>query len=351
LARTIAIIGGTAALTAVAGVLSYAGASPTAVFVLSGAALGGLAWLIGVATESVGIRFGPAVTGALQSTLGNLPELFIVLFALSAGELVVAQTSILGSLFANALLVLGLAIVAGSQRASDGQMRFRRRLPNDTATLLLLALSAIALLGLSDRLGDRASRHQVEISVVGAICLLGVYGAWLWSYLRSERGVEPAVEEPAHSAMPFAGGIVTLAVAGAAAAFVSEWFVDSLDSAIETLHISRAFTGIVIVGIAGNAVENVVGITLAARGRSDLAISVVKNSVAQVAAFLYPVLVLVSLFFTERLTFVLNPVYIVALAVTALAVWQITGDGEAYAFEGLALVAIYTVLATVTFFE
>jgi Ca2+:H+ antiporter len=351
LARTIAIIGGTAALTAVAGVLSYADTSPTAVFLVSGAALGGLAWLIGVATESVGIRFGPAVTGALQSTLGNLPELFIVLFALSAGELVVAQTSILGSLFANALLVLGLAIVAGSQRASDGQMRFRRRLPNDTATLLLLALSAIALLGLSDRLGDRASRHQVEISVVGAICLLGVYGAWLWSYLRSERGVEPAVEEPAHSAMPFAGGIVTLAVAGAAAAFVSEWFVDSLDSAIETLHISRAFTGIVIVGIAGNAVENVVGITLAARGRSDLAISVVKNSVAQVAAFLYPVLVLVSLFFTERLTFVLNPVYIGALAVTALAVWQITGDGEAYAFEGLALVAIYTVLATVTFFE
>jgi Ca2+:H+ antiporter len=351
LTRTIAIIGGTAALTAVAGVLSYAGTSPTAVFVLSGAALGGLAWLIGVATESVGVRFGPAVTGALQSTLGNLPELFIVLFALSAGELVVAQTSILGSLFANALLVLGLAIVAGSRRASDGQMRFRRRLPNDTATLLLLALSAIALLGLSDRLGDRASQHQVEISVVGAICLLGVYGAWLWSYLRSERGVEPAVEEPAHGAMPFAGGIVTLAVAGVAAAFVSDWFVDSLDSAIETLHISRAFTGIVIVGIAGNAVENVVGITLAARGRSDLAISVVKNSVAQVAAFLYPALVLVSLLFTERLTFVLNPVYIGALAVTALAVWQITGDGEAYAFEGLALVAIYAVLATVTFFE
>jgi Ca2+:H+ antiporter len=151
--------------------------------------------------------------------------------------------------------------------------------------------------------------------------------------------------------MPFVGGIVTLAVAGAAAALVSDWFVDSLDSAIETLHISRAFTGIVIVGIAGNAVENVVGITLAAKGRSDLAISVVKNSVAQVAAFLYPVLVLVSLFFTERLTFVLNPVYIGALAVTALAVWQITGDGEAYAFEGLALVGIYAVLATVTFFE
>ena len=105
------------------------------------------------------------------------------------------------------------------------------------------------------------------------------------------------------------------------------------------------------VGIAGNAVENVVGITLAAKGQSDLAVSVVKNSVAQVAAFLFPALVLLSLFFSTRLTFVLNPVYVAALAVTALALWQITGDGEAYAFEGLALVGIYVVLATVTFFE
>ncbi len=65
------------------------------------------------------MQFGPAVTGVLQSTLGNLPELFIVLFSLSAGQLVVAQFSILGSLFANALLVLGLAIVAGSSGAQS----------------------------------------------------------------------------------------------------------------------------------------------------------------------------------------------------------------------------------------
>ena len=92
MARTIAIAGVTAGLAALAGVFTYTDTSPTAVFLISGAALGGLAWLIGVATESVGVRFGPAMTGVLQSTLGNLPELFIVLFALSAGELVVAQT-------------------------------------------------------------------------------------------------------------------------------------------------------------------------------------------------------------------------------------------------------------------
>jgi Ca2+:H+ antiporter len=274
-----------------------------------------------------------------------------VLFALSAGEVVVAQTSILGSLFANALLVLGLAIVAGA-RASDGPvMRFRKRLPNDTATLLLLALSAIALLGLSDRLGDRASEHAVAISVVGAVCILAVYGAWLWSYLRSDRNVEPALRESPRGVLPFAPALVVLAAAGVAAAFVSDWFVNALDPAVRALGISKAFTGIVIVGIAGNAVENVVGITLAGKGQADLAVSVVKNSVAQIACFLFPALILLSLLFSDRLTFVLNPVYVGALAVTALAVWQITGDGEAYAYEGLALVAIYAILATVTFYE
>ena len=113
----------------------------------------------------------------------------------------------------------------------------------------------------------------------------------------------------------------------------------------------RAFTGLVIVAIAGNAVENVVGVTLAAKGQSDLAISVVKNSVAQIAAFLFPALVLISLAFENRLTFVLNPVYVGALLVMAIAIWQITGDGEAVLYEGLALIALYVVLATVTWFE
>jgi Ca2+:H+ antiporter len=303
-----------------------------------------------VATEAVGARFGPALTGLLQSTLGNLPELFVVIFALSAGEVVVAQTSILGSLFANALLVLGLAIVAGSFAARDGVMRFRSRLPNDTATLLLLAVFIIVLLGLSDTVGDRASKHAVAISAVGAVCLLVVYALWLWGYLRSEEQ-EPAIEGGAHAPFSFGAGIAVLAVAGVGAALVSDWFIDALDPAVKSLGISKAFTGLVIVAIAGNAVENLVGITLAAKGRSDLAISVIKNSVAQIAVFLFPALVLISLFLDHRLTFVLAPVYIGALVVMALAVWQITGDGEAVAFEGWALVAIYIVLAVLTFYE
>ena len=108
---------------------------------------------------------------------------------------------------------------------------------------------------------------------------------------------------------------------------------------------------LVIVAIAGNAVENVVGVTLARKGKSDLAVSVVKNSVAQIAAFLFPALVLLSLAFTTHLTFVLSPIFIGALVVTALAMWQITGDGEALLFEGAALVGLYVILATVILHE
>jgi Ca2+:H+ antiporter len=338
------------AVTVLAGVLHYTGANSVAIFVLSGAALGGLAWVIAIATETVGSRFGPAATGVLQSTLGNLPELFVVLFAISAGEIVVAKTSIVGSLLANALLVLGLSIAAGARAAPDGVMSFKRRLPNDTATLLLLAVFVIALLGVSDRVGDRASNHQVAISVVGAVCLLVVYGAWLWSYLRSDE--PPAAEAaPARPHVSFRLAIGLLAAGGVAAALVSDWFVASLDSATEAIGISKAFTGLVIVGIAGNAVENVVGIWLAAKRQSDLAISIIKNSVAQIAAFLFPLLVLLSLFFSSHLTFVLNPIYVIALVLTAIAVWQITGDGKAVLFEGLALVALYVVVATLAFYE
>ena len=339
------------AVVVVAGVLHYSDAPPVAVFVLSGAALGGVAWAIGIATESVGAKFGPAVTGVLQSTLGNLPEFFIVIFSLSAGELVVAQFSILGSLFANALLVLGLAIAVGASSAGDGVMRFQKRLPNDTATLLLLSVFLIAILGLSDQVGDKASEHQVAISVVGAICLLIVYAAWLVAYLRADKRSDQQPAEHAHNLLPFTWAIVLLAVAGISAALVSDWFVDAIDPAVEKLGISKAFTGLVIVAIAGNAVENVVAIQLAKKGQSELALSVVKNSVSQISCFLFPALVLVSLLFTEQLTFVIDPVYVGALALTAIVVWQITGDGEAVLFEGMALVAFYVVLATLVWFE
>ncbi len=347
--RRTLLLTATAAATAATAALHYGTHASLVTFLVAAVALAGLAWVVGVGTEAVGARYGAAATGVLQSTLGNLPELFIVLFALHAGETVVAQTSILGSLFANGLLVLGLAIVAGARQADDGVMRFSARLPNDTAVLLLLAAFLIGILGVSDRAGDPASRHELAISIVGAVVLLAIYAAWLWGYLRDGDGEASVEASPTTLSFPAAIGL--LVVAGIGAALVSDWFVAALDPAVHRLGVSKAFTGLVIVGIAGNAVENVVGVALAAKGEADLAISVVKNSVAQVAVFLFPALVLLSLFFTHRLTFVINPVLAGAFALAALAIWSITGDGQAVAFEGWALAGFYAILAALVWFE
>jgi len=329
-----------------AGVVHYLGAPSLVAFSIAALALAGLAWTVSFATEQVGERFGPAVTGLLQSTLGNLPEFFVVLFALSAGEVVIAQTSLIGSVLANALLVLGLAMVAGSFRSEGKVMSFGRRLPNDTATLLLVAVFIIALIGVSVAADNGAARHVKAISVIGAICLLGVYLTWLVPYLRSDRE-----HSRGQARLGFGSAATILLAAGIGAAFVSDWFVAELRPTIDRFGISAAFAGIVIVAIAGNAVENVVGVTLAWKRQHDLAISVIKNSVSQVAAFLFPLLVLCSLAFAQPLTFSIAPVFIVALLLTAIAVWQITGDGEGTIFEGVALVALYIILAAVTLYD
>jgi len=361
------VLGLLAALTALAALANYGGWSPVASFAVSTLALAGLAWLVSFATEQLGERFGPGVTGMLQSTLGNLPELFVVIFALQKSELVVAQTALVGSIFANALLVLGLVIVVGTRRSRDGIMRFSPRLPMDTATLLQVTIFVLVLLGLSRAAHDPASHHVKTISAIGAGCLLVVYGAWVIPYLRSDRvpgevppegagsaGESPADARPDARPGPRLGLSLTLAllaIGGVASAFVSDWFVNALHPAITSLGLSEAFAGLVIVAIAGNAVENTAGIVLAWKRRNDLAISVVKNSVAQIAAFLFPLLVLISFALRTTLTFAVQPVYTGALALTALALWQVAGDGEAAEFEGWALVALYVILATFALYE
>jgi Ca2+:H+ antiporter len=338
-----------AVLTVLAGLARYlSGVSHIVAFVVAGLALAGGAWIVSFATEQVGQRFGTAVTGLLQSTLGNLPEFFVVIFALNAGQRIVAQTAILGSILVNALLVLGLVIVVGSLREPDRTMRFSVRLPNDATTLLMISSFIIVLVRLADSSHDAASHHIKTISIVSAVAILIVYAFWVRQYLAQEQAQD---ERSAEVRVSTAGSMVLLVVAGVAAGFVSDWFVYALEPTIHTLGISQSFAGLIIVATAGNAVEHAVGVVLAYKGYPELAISVVKNSVAQVAAFLFPLLVLVSLLTATTLTFALAPVFTGALLGTAIIVWQITNDGEATPFEGAALIAAFVILAIVAAFE
>jgi Ca2+:H+ antiporter len=331
--------------TAVAFALNAAGASQTAVFVVSAVALAALATLIGQGTDELGDRFGPATTGILQSGLGNLPELFISIFALQAGLVVVVQTALVGSILANTLLVLGLAFFVGGLR--HGTQTFQAPAVRTLATLLLLAVAALAIPTLATMPGEPDAGHQVDLSAIVSVVLLVVFAASIPFSLAGGRGAVREVRDPAGGeAWPVALAVGVLVVGAAGAALTSDLFVESLKPTMATLGLSEAFVGLVVVAIAGNAVENVVGVQAAAANKTDLATSLILNSSLQVAIALTPALVLISLVLgTGALTLVLTPLLVGAVILAALLAAVIVFDGESTWLEGLALLGLYVIIA------
>lgn len=316
-------------------------------FVVAAVGLATLASVVGAATEQLGERMGPGATGILQSAIGNLPELFVCIFALRAGLVNVVQSALIGSVLANSLLVLGLAFLVGGLR--HGTQRFRSEQPKIIATLTLLAVAALAVPTLVHQLHTPAERHTESLSVACAIVLLIVFLLSIPFSLKSEPENEETAndeEVPSHDIWPVALAVGVLAVAGIGAAFVSDWFVMALEPAMKALHLSETFTGLVVVAIAGNAVENVVGIQLAARNKPDYGVSVILNSSLQVALGLIPLLVIVSLFIgPSHLTLVMPPLLIVAVGFAAALGAVIVYDGESVWLEGVALIGLYGIIA------
>lgn len=333
--------------TLLSGLLTVAHAGAVLLFALSGVALAALAALVGQATEQLGERLGPGATGVLQSAIGNLPELFVGIFALRAGLITVVQAALVGSILGNSLLVLGLAFLVGGLR--HGTQRFATETPRMIAVLTLLAVGALAIPTLAKGLHAPAGTHIGGLSIACAIILLVVFVASIPSSLAGDPVAVSGAEETAQEKRedwPLALAALVLLLAGIGAAFVSDWFVAALSPAIATLHISEAFTGLVIVAIAGNAVENVVGIQLAARNKPDYALSVILNSSLQVALGLIPALVLLSYVIGgTHLTLVLPGLLVAALGLTAIVTAVVVYDGESTWLEGVALLGLYGIIA------
>ena len=336
--RTIwALISLIAVVTAAAGAAHYADATPLLTFGISTLALAGLAWIVSFATEQVGERFGPAVTGVLQSTLGNLPELFVALFALQKGLIGVVKAALIGSVLANSLLVLGLAFFAGGLR--NGAQRFDSPRARTIATLTLLAAAILSVPTFAHVLHTPAAAHEQTLSLICGGVLLVVFVSTLGIFLT---GDAMSLEPPRWS---LKATIAVLAAAAAGAVFVSDWFVSALEPATASLHMSQTFAGLVVVAIAGNAVENVVGVQLALRNRPDFAISVIVNSSLQVALALTPVILFASLFFATSMTLVFPTLLAVSLLLAAFVTAVVVYDGESTWPEGVVLIGLYVVIA------
>jgi Ca2+:H+ antiporter len=327
-----------AALVVAAGIAHFANAPPVLTFVMSALAIAILARLVGRATEQLGSRVGSSAAGAIQSGLGNLPELFIALFALHQGLIGVVQSALVGSVIANGILVLGLAFIAGGLR--HGTQTFDSPRAPLIATLTVLAAAILAVPTLAHAVHTTAAAHERSLSFICAGVLLALFFLTLPGLLKvaDEGALEPA-------RWTLLTTVIVLGGAGVAAAFVSDWFVTALKPATETLGMSEAFAGLVVVAIAGNAVENVVGVQLAARNRPDFAISVIINSALQVALLLTPVLVFASLFFATTLTLVFPTLLAICLLLAAWILAVVVYDGESTWEEGAILVGFYVVIA------
>ena len=334
-------------------------------FVVCAAAIAGLAALVGRAVDQLAERVSPGVTGVLQSALGNLPELFIALFALRAGLVDVATSAVIGSILANILLVLGLAFLVGGLR--HGTQRFSAPSVRLMVTLMLVSVGVMLLPSLTAALHTPAEGHELGLSRIAAVALLIIFACSVPASLRagsesgngsgsgsgsgsssgssSGSGGESGVERPS-ARWPLSLAVTVLAVTGVLAAFVSDWFVAALTPAIDALHMSQAFAGLVVVAIAGNAVENVVGVKLARQDRLDYALSVIVNSPVQIALVLAPALVLLSpLVGGAVFTLAFAPLLVASVLIAMLVVTVIVLDGESTWLEGVALIGLYVVIA------
>jgi len=337
-------------VTIAAGTAKAAGVASVPQFVIAGLALAALAAVVGQAIEQVGERLGPGATGLLQSTLGNLPELFVCLFALSDGLDGVVRAALVGSVLGNAVLVLGCAFVAGGLR--HGPQKFNPEGPRLNASLLLLVVAALMVPTLASKLGTPAAAHTGTLSNVCAVVLLIVYAASLPFYLRDRsdgtaQRSAPAAGQADSEPWPLRLSVGLLAFGSAGAALAADWFVQPLQVATRSIGISETFTGLVIVAIASNAVENAVGIRFALRAKPEYAISTSLNSPLQVALLLTPVLVLLSSAVgPTKLTLVFPPLLVAALAISTLVVTVVIYDGEYTWIEGVALIGLYFIIAT-----
>ena len=348
------ILGGGGLAVALAALTHFVGAGAVLPFVCSAVAVTLLASLVGRSVEQLGDRFGPGATGVLQSALGNLPELFIALFALKAGLVAVVQAALIGSILANLLLVLGLAFLVGGLKHGTQQLNSERA--RSIIVLMVLSVAAMVVPSLAHYVHTPAAAHEKTLSLIVSVVLLVLFALTLPASLRkvtpgegAGAGADGGADEMEHEAArwPVWLAVGLLALAAVLSAFVSDWFVVALEPAMNALSISDAFAGLVIVAIAGNAIENVVGVQLAAKNRSEYAFSIVINSPIQIALVLAPLLVVLSAAFGfATLTLVFPPMLVVSVVIAVIITAFITFDGESTWIEGAALIAVYAVIAT-----
>ncbi len=306
----------------------------------------GLASFMGRATESLAIVTGPRIGGLLNATFGNAVELIISIFALQAGLIEVVLASLTGSVLGNLLLVAGLSFFVGG-------LKYKRQTFNvydarhNAGLLMFAVIVAFVIPEVFAQTMDE--QKTIALSVGVSMILIGLYLAALFFKLVTHRGVYQHKEEEveAHEEEPEWSGkmaIAILFISTIAVAYVSENLVHTFETVAERLGWSELFIGVIIVAIVGNAAEHASAIIMAYKNKMDVAVEIAVGSTLQIAMFVAPVLVLLSLFFPTTMPLVFSLPELIAMATSVLLMIVISNDGDTNWFEGATLLAAYIIM-------
>ncbi|WP_172797551.1 calcium/proton exchanger [Bacillus sp. FJAT-27445] len=317
----------------------------TILFVIYCLTIIALASYMGRATESLAIVAGPRVGGLLNATFGNAVELIISIFALKAGLTGVVLASLTGSVLGNLLLVAGLSFFIGG-------IKFKRQTFNvydarHNSGLLMFAVLVAFVIPEVFSMGMDEGK-TISLSVGISIILIALYLAALFFKLVTHRGVYQSEsggggheEEPEWSKKK---AIIILALATVTVAYVSENLVHTFQAVAESFGWTELFIGVIIVAIVGNAAEHASALIFAWKNKMDIAVEIAIGSTLQIAMFVAPVLVLISLLFKDSMPLVFTLPELVAMASAVLLMIIISNDGESNWFEGLTLLAAYIIM-------
>ena len=336
-------------LVPVAIVLDLAHAPAALVFLASAGAIVPLAHLMGLATEELAARTGPTFGGLMNATLGNAAELIIGIFALRAGLIELVKASLTGSIIGNLLLILGLSLFVGGLKHQT--QTFNRQAAGMNVALLALAAVGLVVPALFDFTHPRGDAIVLErLSEIVAVVLLAVYLLSLLFSLKTHKEMfrPEGVREPAK--WPLRTAVVALVASTALVAWLSEILVGVTEETIAALGVSEFFLGVIIIPIVGNAAEHGAAVMMAAKNKMDLSFAVAVGSSTQVALFVAPLLVFISLLVGHPMDLAFTAFEVTAVALGVGVVTVISLDGESNWLEGTQLLAVYGILAAAFFF-
>jgi Ca2+:H+ antiporter len=329
--------------------LKLAGGADLAIFVISAAAILPLAGLIGRSTEQLALHTGPRVGGLINATFGNVTELIIAVFLILDDKIEIVKASLTGSILGNLLLVLGVSFFVGGLRHKE--QHYNAHAASVHSTSLVLAVTGLlmpALFALGAQ-GETVVQREVVSGTVAAV-LIGLYLAALAFMLITHEHLFRTPEEGEAPAWSRRRAVVMLLVATAFVALESEFLVSSLEPALADIGLSEFFVGLILIPIVGNAAEHSSAVLFAMRNKLDVTLEIAIGSSTQIALFVAPALVFISLAVGHPMDFVFSTFEVAAVGLSTVLVFMISSDGRSNWLEGAQLVGAYLIMAVSFFF-